>query len=135
MMEIKRNTDGTFELRAVTLREATMLRRALLGHAREIHFLREGEHNEERVRVLKGMRKQALDFHKQLSQALDEGHLAPEENFQDRGETARQAQGIDGTAGDAQDIPHRYEPDPEAFDPMRPSCLLCGFTRNYSKHT
>jgi hypothetical protein len=51
-------------------------------------------------------------------------------DFQDRGEAARQAAGIDGTAGDAQDIPHIFVPDQHAD-----SCLLCGLAPSYRKHT
>jgi hypothetical protein len=50
--------------------------------------------------------------------------------FQDRGDTARQAQGIDGTAGDAQDIRHRFIRDDETG-----GCLLCGLAEPYRKHT
>jgi len=42
-------------------------------------------------------------------------------DFQDRGDAARAAAGIDGTAGDAQDKHHAYVPDsPHTW------CLLCG---------
>jgi hypothetical protein len=51
-------------------------------------------------------------------------------DFQDRGDAARRAAGIDGTAGDAQDIPHRYQPDDD-----RPWCLLCGLGEKHRKHT
>jgi hypothetical protein len=50
-------------------------------------------------------------------------------DFQDRGEAARRAAGIDGTAGDAQDVPHRYQPDGD-----RASCLLCGLAAAHRKH-
>lgn len=50
--------------------------------------------------------------------------------FQDRGDAARRAHGIDGTAGDAQDIPHRPELDDETG-----GCLLCGLALGYRKHT
>lgn len=53
----------------------------------------------------------------------------PDTDFQDRGEAARQAAGIDGTAGDAQDIPHGFIADPDG------SCLLCGLASRYRKHT
>jgi hypothetical protein len=49
-------------------------------------------------------------------------------DFQDRGDAARRAAGIDGTAGDAQDIRHRYVPDPQG------GCLLCGLAETYKQH-
>lgn len=52
------------------------------------------------------------------------------DDFQDRGDAARIAQGIDGTAGDAQDIPHRFVDDRDCG-----YCLLCGLAPNYRKHT
>ena len=51
-------------------------------------------------------------------------------DFQDRGDTARRDQGIDGTAGDAQDIPHQF-----VLDRPTGACLLCGLTPGYRKHT
>lgn len=53
--------------------------------------------------------------------------------FQDRGEAARRAAGIDGTAGDAQDIEHRFVADEEVF-PFG-VCLVCGLNESYGKHT
>lgn len=50
-------------------------------------------------------------------------------DFQDDGEAARQAAGIDGTAGDAQDVPHRFVADPQG------GCLVCGLAKSYRKHT
>lgn len=50
-------------------------------------------------------------------------------DFQDRGEAARQAAGIDGTAGDAQDVLHQYAPMEGGC------CLLCGLAASYNKHT
>jgi hypothetical protein len=50
-------------------------------------------------------------------------------DFQDRGDAARRAAGIDGTAGDAQDARHRYIPDGP-----NPWCLLCGLNKNWTKH-
>ena len=50
-------------------------------------------------------------------------------DFQDRGDTARRAAGIDGTAGDAQDIRHRF-----ALDDQTGGCLLCGLAETYRKH-
>lgn len=51
------------------------------------------------------------------------------DDFQDRGDAARAAAGIDGTAGDAQDKPHRYQPDtPHTW------CLLCGLGPAHNKH-
>ena len=41
------------------------------------------------------------------------------------GEEARERAGIDGTAGDAQDAPHRFLPDKDG-DPQ--SCLICGLS-------
>ncbi|MCX5598384.1 hypothetical protein OOK29_09565 [Streptomyces phaeochromogenes] len=51
-------------------------------------------------------------------------------DFQDRGDAARRAAGIDGTAGDAQDIPHRFVRDYQTA-----GCLLCGLARSYRKHS
>ncbi|MEV7492228.1 hypothetical protein AB0O08_15915 [Streptomyces anulatus] len=50
-------------------------------------------------------------------------------DFQDRGEAARRAAGIDGTAGDAQDVPHRYRRDVRTG-----VCLLCELARSHRKH-
>ena len=50
-------------------------------------------------------------------------------DFQDRGDTARRAAGIDGTAGDAQDIRHRFVRDEQGG-----GCLLCGLAETYRKH-
>jgi hypothetical protein len=50
-------------------------------------------------------------------------------DFQDRGDIARQAAGIDGTAGDAQDVPHAF-----VRDEPTGSCLLCGLSPAYRKH-
>ncbi len=46
-------------------------------------------------------------------------HLA--DDFQGRGEAFRAALGIDGTAGDAQDVPHGFEDDPPTG-----ACVVCG---------
>lgn len=56
--------------------------------------------------------------------------MSKTDDFQDRGEAARQAAGIDGTAGDAQDIPHGFVRDPEST-----CCLVCGLAPSYRKHT
>lgn len=50
-------------------------------------------------------------------------------DFQDRGDAARRAAGIDGTAGDAQDVPHGF-----VLDEPTGGCLLCGLARSYRKH-
>lgn len=50
--------------------------------------------------------------------------------FQDRGEQERRRLGIDGTAGDAQDITHPYIPD----GPPGSACLVCGLAQAYRKH-
>lgn len=50
-------------------------------------------------------------------------------DFQDRGENARRARGIDGTAGDAQDVSHAFVPD----EPTG-ACLLCGLAPSHRKH-
>lgn len=50
-------------------------------------------------------------------------------DFQDRGDTARRAQGIDGTAGDAQDVRHRF-----VRDEPTGVCLLCGLAETYRQH-
>ncbi len=51
------------------------------------------------------------------------------EDFQDRGDALRRRYGIDGTAGDAQDIEHPYIPDAE-----HEHCALCGLAPVYRKH-
>ena len=51
------------------------------------------------------------------------------QDFQDAGEKWRQAAGIDGTAGDAQDVQHKYVP----AGPDGP-CLVCGLNKVYRKH-
>jgi len=53
------------------------------------------------------------------------------EAFQDRGEPVRQSFGIDGTAGDAQDVQHPFTPD-RAGDPR--TCVACGFARGAGVH-
>jgi hypothetical protein len=50
-------------------------------------------------------------------------------DFQDRGDAARLAAGIDGTAGDAQDVPHAF-----VSDEPTGGCLLCGLAPTYRKH-
>lgn len=62
--------------------------------------------------------------------APDDGAVSDVHDFQDRGEAARRAAGIDGTAGDTQDIPHRY-----VRDESTGACLLCGMSETYRKHT
>ncbi len=52
------------------------------------------------------------------------------DDFQVRGEQERQRLGIDGTAGDAQDIPHPYVPD----GPAGSACVVCGLAQGYRKH-
>jgi hypothetical protein len=51
-------------------------------------------------------------------------------DFQDRGEAERQRLGIDGTAGDAQDVPHPYVPDGVPGS----ACVTCGLAQGYRKH-
>lgn len=53
----------------------------------------------------------------------------PQPEFQDRGDAARRAAGIDGTAGDAQDLPHAF-----VLDESTGACLLCGLAPSYRKH-
>jgi hypothetical protein len=48
-----------------------------------------------------------------------------EQRLQDAGEHARQALGIDGTMGDAQDVPHAYDDD----EGNAPYCIVCGLGR------
>lgn len=52
------------------------------------------------------------------------------QDFQDRGGPWRAALGIDGTAGDAQDVPHEFIPD----TPGGP-CVVCGLAKSHRKHT
>lgn len=51
------------------------------------------------------------------------------QDFQVRGEPYRQMFGIDGTAGDAQDVEHPFVPQ----SPGGP-CVVCGLSRTYRKH-
>jgi hypothetical protein len=51
------------------------------------------------------------------------------QHFQKRGELLRQALGIDGTAGDAQDVDHPFTPDVSGA-----SCLVCGLAQSYKRH-
>lgn len=51
------------------------------------------------------------------------------QDFQDRGEPVRQRLGIDGTAGDAQDVEHPFVPD----EPTG-ACLACGLVDSHRKH-
>lgn len=52
-----------------------------------------------------------------------------QQDFQQRGEPWRAALGIDGTAGDAQDVTHEFVPD----SPGGP-CVVCGLAQSYRKH-
>ena len=45
------------------------------------------------------------------------------------GEFYRWALGIDGTAGDAQDVPHLYIADEDGV------CVVCGLAEGYRKHS
>lgn len=53
-------------------------------------------------------------------------------DHQDRGEQNRQAAGIDGTAGDAQDVAHDYDP----LDPLvvGSECATCGLSPTAKAH-
>lgn len=51
------------------------------------------------------------------------------QGFQDAGEPIRRALGIDGTAGDAQDVDHPYT----SASPDGP-CLACGLARTWWRH-
>lgn len=51
------------------------------------------------------------------------------EDFQDAGEQWRQRFGIDGTAGDAQDVEH-----PFVAEEPGGGCIVCGFAGTYRKH-
>ncbi|MFD9463499.1 hypothetical protein [Streptomyces sp. NPDC060027] len=57
------------------------------------------------------------------------GQAEPQADFQDRGEAARRAAGIDGTAGDAQDVTHTF-----VLDEATGGCLVCGLSPTYRKH-
>lgn len=48
------------------------------------------------------------------------------------GEAWRQLFGIDGTAGDAQDVDHPYVPADYATGA---ACVVCGLARPYRRHT
>ncbi len=50
-------------------------------------------------------------------------------DFQERGEALRRHYGIDGTAGDAQDVPHPYH-----LDQATGACLICGLGTTHRKH-
>jgi hypothetical protein len=60
---------------------------------------------------------------------IDPDALSDMQDFQDRGEPWRAALGIDGTAGDAQDIQHEFIPD----SPGGP-CVVCGLAQSYRRH-
>lgn len=51
------------------------------------------------------------------------------QDFQNLGEPYRQALGIDGTAGDAQDVPHPYT----SHDAVK-CCVVCGLAASWRKH-
>jgi hypothetical protein len=51
------------------------------------------------------------------------------DEFQDLGEPYRQALGIDGTAGDAMDIPHPYTPHERVG-----CCVVCGMAESFRAH-
>lgn len=55
--------------------------------------------------------------------------MATMQDFQDQGEPVRQQLGIDGTAGDAQDVRH-------PFTPQAPwqCCIACGLSRTAKIH-
>ncbi len=53
-----------------------------------------------------------------------------DQEFENRGEPARQAYGIDGTSGDAQDVKHPYTPDPMNMA----LCVACGAGLFHSAH-
>lgn len=50
-------------------------------------------------------------------------------DLQESGESLRQAHGIDGTMGDAQDVPHPFV---EAT--TDPSCIICGLAEPARAH-
>ena len=52
------------------------------------------------------------------------------QGFQQRGEAHRRELGIDGSAGDAQDVRHPFVVD-EGFGPW---CVICGLGENHRKH-
>jgi len=51
------------------------------------------------------------------------------QDFQNRGESLRQQLGVDGTAGDAQDVPHPFTRDAELG-----CCLACGLAETAKVH-
>jgi hypothetical protein len=66
----------------------------------------------------------------QIAAAAAKAASAPrDDDFQDCGEAARQAAGIDGTAGDAQDVRHHF-----VTAPGHVGCLLCGLAPSYRNH-
>jgi hypothetical protein len=50
-------------------------------------------------------------------------------DWQDEGEPLRQALGIDGTAGDAQDVMHGF-----VKSKLGEYCAVCGLAQSYRKH-
>lgn len=52
------------------------------------------------------------------------------EELQELGGPWREMFGIDGTAGDAQDVEHPFVPAEQGGP-----CVVCGLARSYRKHT
>lgn len=70
-----------------------------------------------------------------LPKLREGGHIPgrkfdPDQRFEDAGEKARQALGIDGTMGDAQDVPHAYDDHVGEA----PYCVVCGLARPATIH-
>lgn len=129
------------EVRAAADRDLTQAREELedangdiAEMQRDIAQLRKQVYRLHQIRDAARLHRQQLITTSELYAAIeatDEAAAArPDDTTQDRGEAARQAAGIDGTAGDAQDVPHALVADTETG-----GCLLCGLAPGYRKHT
>lgn len=97
----------------------------------------EGSAVDNAIRLLGGilLRRDAAKMKAEMAFMLKSREEKPpasdlEQRLQDAGEKARQALGIDGTMGDAQDVPHAYADDEGAA----PYCIVCGLAGSARAH-